>query len=144
MRIALIVRWVAAALLFGNLSLSAQEDGWKEIYKDEERTTTVKVASVKATKRGVTAWLNHPHHPPIDVPKFNVRIALFKEKAEYSKTKKWAPRLILFDDKGRLVEDHANPSNAEGLEIIPGTVEEVIAREVWALLNASKAKPKRK
>lgn len=116
----------------------AQAPEWKEAFKDDEKTTFIQVDSVQKSKRGLQVWLKHQFTTPIEIKEFNAKVTIMKEKAEYSRNRKWSMRILMYDASGRQVVDHSNPPGNSGMELIPETAEVVIANQVWAL--APKAK----
>jgi len=139
-----IARLAAAAIVFAASSLAAQENDWKEAYKDKDRTVLIRVSSVQPTKVGVTAWMKLIFTTPLEVKEFNTQAHQMMEKAEYSKTHKWTRRVLMYDKDGRQLVDHANPPNNAGAELIPDTGEETIAKQVWALLKAAPTSKRKK
>lgn len=116
----------------------AQTPEWKEAFKDSEKTTFIQVDSVQKSKRGVQVWLKHQFATPIEIKEFNTKVTIMKEKAEYSRNRKWSMRILMYDASGKQVVDHSNPPSDAGMELVPETAEVVIANQVWAL--APKAK----
>ncbi|MFZ1376188.1 MAG: hypothetical protein WAS25_06290 [Geothrix sp.] len=117
----------------------AQAPEWKEICKTPRTTVEVRVGSVIPTKRGVTAWLRiRPVNPPMTVPGFSDQVFVIVEKAEFSKTRKWSHRFLLYDKDDRQLVDHSDPASSPGGEIIPDTVDDVCCQKVWALAPKGK------
>ena len=112
----------------------AQAPEWKEAFKDSEKTVYIKVDSVQKSKRGVQAWIKHEFANPIEIKEFKAQVTIMKEKAEYSRDRKWSLRILMYDAAGKQVVDHSNPPGNTGAELIPETGEAVIAKQVWALV----------
>lgn len=116
----------------------AQAPEWKEAFKDNEKTTYIQVDSVQKSKRGLQVWLKHQFSTPLEIKEFNAKVTIMKEKAEYSRDRKWSLRILMYDASGKQVVDHSNPPSNEGNELIPDTAEAVIAKEVWAVAPKGK------
>lgn len=137
MKLCTLLLSTLVVLVFAPSAALAQEATWQEAYKDQDRTVSIRVDSVKATKVGVTAWMKLVFVNPLPVPEFNTQAHMMQEKAEYSKTHKWTRRVLMYDANGKQLVDHTNPESAPGLELVPDTAEETISKQVWALLKKS-------
>lgn len=116
----------------------AQAPEWKEAFKDTEKTVYIQVDSVQKSKRGVQVWLKHQFAAPLEIKEFNAKVTIMKEKAEYSRDRKWSVRILMYDASGKQVVDHSNPPQDAGVELIPETAEVVIAKQVWDLAPKGK------
>lgn len=120
-------------------SLSAQENDWKEVHKDQKQTVFVRVSSVQPTKMGVMAWVKTVFNSPQEFNGLSAPIKFTMDKSEFSKTSVCIRRQIMYDINDNKIVDHSGKPDELGMEIIPDTIGDITGKQVWNILKSKQS-----
>lgn len=133
----------ALLLLTGASPLWSQEPIWVQTVSGSRdgETDFYDANSIRPSKRGVQVWLKLVFDPVRSMPDPNqtgdqvldasapnyqgrsITVSSIRERAEYSKDRKWDLYLVFYDASGKAIGSITNPPSNPGSELIPDSAE---------------------